>query len=126
MNPFDDVAGQLTQHFRFTAEPCQGPDGQVGLFGNYTVAMDRMGDFLRLVLNTTFLTAASIVFQVFTCSLAGFAFAKLRFTGRRITFVDRQDAKPAAVIQFPSAVCWAGPIRIGSPGVDRVHGESFC
>lgn len=64
-----------------------GPDGQVGLLGNYTVAMDRMGDFLRLVLNTTFLTAASIVFQIFTCSLAGFAFARLEFRGRDFLFL---------------------------------------
>lgn len=64
-----------------------GPDGQVGVLGNYDVAMDRMGDFNRLVLNTVFLTAASIVFQVFTCSLAGFAFARLEFRGRDVLFV---------------------------------------
>jgi multiple sugar transport system permease protein len=64
-----------------------GPDGQAGLLGNYTVAMDRMGDFFRLVLNTSVLTAASILFQVFTCSLAGFAFARLQFRGREFLFV---------------------------------------
>jgi len=64
-----------------------GIDGQEGLLGNYTLAMDRMGDFGRLLFNTTFLTVASIVFQIFTCSLAGYAFARLQFRGRDFLFI---------------------------------------
>lgn len=64
-----------------------GPDEPEGLLGNYPVAMNKMGDFWRLVLNTTFLTVASIVFQIFTCSLAGYAFARLQFRGRDFLFL---------------------------------------
>ncbi len=65
-------------------------------FGNYVEALTRMGafdqekplrGFLRIALNTVVLTAFSIVFQVLTCSLAGFAFAKLRFRGRDFLFI---------------------------------------
>jgi len=67
--------------------PAPGAQGQVGVLGNYSLAVDRMGDFTRLVVNTSFLTITSIVFQILTCSLAGYAFARLRFRGRDILFI---------------------------------------
>ncbi|MBC8329781.1 MAG: carbohydrate ABC transporter permease [Planctomycetes bacterium] len=51
-------------------------------FENYPVATATMGDFPRLLWNTTLLTIACILGQLFCCSLAGYAFARLRFRGR--------------------------------------------
>lgn len=49
---------------------------------NYPQALAQMGGFGRLLLNTTLLTLACIAGQLFCCSLAGYAFARLRFPGR--------------------------------------------
>jgi len=54
---------------------------------NFARAMDRMGDFPRLLLNTSVITVLSIAGQLICCSLAGFAFACLRFRGRDLLFV---------------------------------------
>lgn len=54
---------------------------------NYPASLERMGNFRRLLLNTVAITVLSMVFQVFTCSLAGFAFARLRFPGRDLLFI---------------------------------------
>lgn len=62
---------------------------------NYAESLDQMGSFddtshargfVRLLGNTVFITALSIVFQIFTCSLAGYAFARMRFRGREVLF----------------------------------------
>lgn len=53
---------------------------------NFAAAVERMGDFPRLVLNTVVVTVLSIAGQLFTCSLAGYAFARLRFRGRDALF----------------------------------------
>ena len=53
---------------------------------NWSAAVERMGDFPRLVANTVLITVLSIAGQLFTCSLAGFAFARLRFRGRDALF----------------------------------------
>ena len=53
---------------------------------NYRVALERMGGFGRFLANTLLVTALSILGQCFTCSLAGFAFARLRFRGRDALF----------------------------------------
>ena len=64
---------------------------------NYSTALERMGarangdhpwlGFLRLGFNTLLITGLSILFQLFTCSLAGYAIACLRFRGRDFLFV---------------------------------------
>ncbi len=49
---------------------------------NYGESLERMGDFPRLVLNTVLITVLSILGQLLTCSLAGYAFARVEFRGR--------------------------------------------
>ncbi len=56
-------------------------------FENYAAALRQMGDFPRLLVNTVLITVLSILGQLFTCSLAGFAFARLRFRGRDALFL---------------------------------------
>lgn len=56
-------------------------------FENYAEALRRMGDFPRLLANTALITVLSIAGQCLTCSLAGFAFARLRFRGREALFL---------------------------------------
>lgn len=63
---------------------------------NYARALRAMGGydlghpwrgFLRIVANTVAITVSCIAGQLLTCSLAGFAFARLRFRGRDALFV---------------------------------------
>jgi len=51
-------------------------------FANCAEALGRMGDFGRLFWNTVLVTVLSIGGQLLTCSLAGYAFARLEFRGR--------------------------------------------
>jgi len=51
-------------------------------FTNYAEALERMGDFPRLLFNTSLITVLSILGQLLTCSLAGYAFARVPFRGR--------------------------------------------
>jgi multiple sugar transport system permease protein len=55
-------------------------------FENYARALARMGDFPRLFWNTCAITILCIAGQCLTCSLAGYAFARLRFRGRDMLF----------------------------------------
>lgn len=54
---------------------------------NYRVALERMGGFPRFLANTVLLTVTAVLGQCLVCSLAGFAFARLRFRGRDALFV---------------------------------------
>jgi multiple sugar transport system permease protein len=56
-------------------------------FENYAAALARMGGFGRLLWNTVWITALSIAGQCLTCSLAGYAFARVRFRGREALFL---------------------------------------
>jgi len=56
-------------------------------FENYAEALRRMGDFPRLFANTMVITTLSIAGQLFVCSFAGFAFARLSFRGRDALFL---------------------------------------
>ncbi len=56
-------------------------------WSNYPKALREMGSFPRLLLNTVMVTVASIACQLLTCSLAGYAFARLRFPGREALFL---------------------------------------
>ena len=51
-------------------------------FENYARALAAMGGFGRLLANTVLLTVLCILGQLTCCSLAGYAFARLRFPGR--------------------------------------------
>jgi multiple sugar transport system permease protein len=54
---------------------------------NYWHALERMRGFPRLLANTVLITALAVVGQCLTCSLAGFAFARLAFRGRDTLFL---------------------------------------
>ena len=54
---------------------------------NYPRAIEQMDGFWRLFWNTTALTVLCILGQLFCCSLAGYAFARLRFAGRDALFL---------------------------------------
>ncbi|GLQ56509.1 carbohydrate ABC transporter permease [Devosia nitrariae] len=54
-------------------------------FENYaTVLVER--DFLRFFLNSTFVSFTAAIGQVLTCSLAGYAFARLPLKGKNVLF----------------------------------------
>ena len=53
---------------------------------NYQVVFERV-DFLRFFLNSVIVTTCVTIAQLITCSMAGFAFARLRFPGKRIIFI---------------------------------------
>jgi len=55
-------------------------------WSNYVDALARMGDFPQLLRNTAVITIACVVGQLFTCSLAGYAFARVVFRGRELLF----------------------------------------
>lgn len=86
---------------------------------NYVRALDQMGSFDeeshgrgfgRLVANTAVITGLSVLFQVFTCSLAGFAFARLRFWGRDVLFlfVLATMMLPVQVTVIPQFILFQG------------------
>ncbi len=54
---------------------------------NYPTALRAMGHFGLELRNTVFLTLSSIAGQLLCCSLAGYAFARLRFPGRDALFL---------------------------------------
>ena len=53
---------------------------------NYTTVWNER-NFLRYFLNSTFVATMASLGQLFTCSLAGFAFGRLEFPGRRLIFI---------------------------------------
>jgi len=53
---------------------------------NYRVALERMGGFPRFLANTAWITVCAVLGQCLTCSLAGYAFARLRFRGKDLLF----------------------------------------
>lgn len=55
-------------------------------FGNYTEVL-RHTPFTRWFTNTLVVTLASVAGNLILCSLAGYAFARIRFFGRNIVFV---------------------------------------
>ena len=53
---------------------------------NYESVFRRV-DFARFFLNSVAVTACVTVAQLITCSMAGYAFARLRFPGKRLIFI---------------------------------------
>lgn len=53
---------------------------------NYVQALERMGDWRRLIANTLLVSVLCVGGQLFTCSLAGYAFARVEFRGRELLF----------------------------------------
>ncbi|MFH1419490.1 MAG: carbohydrate ABC transporter permease [Planctomycetota bacterium] len=61
-------------------------------WGNYPRALERMGSapwvgFLDALANTVVITTLCVAGQVLSCSMVGYAFARLRFRGRETAFV---------------------------------------
>lgn len=56
-------------------------------WANYRVALERMGGFPRFLANTVLVTLVAVLGQCFTCSLAGYALARLSFRGRELCFL---------------------------------------
>lgn len=55
------------------------------IFGNYSAALDTV-PFFRFVANSALVTGLIVIGQLITASMAGYAFAKLRFRGRATIF----------------------------------------
>nr|WP_217597591.1 carbohydrate ABC transporter permease [Cohnella sp. GbtcB17] len=55
------------------------------LFENYALAMSR-GDWLRYFYNSFVVSAITVIFSLIFNSMAGYAFARLRFPGRNVLF----------------------------------------
>ncbi len=53
---------------------------------NYTEVL-REAPFARWFLNTVAVTTATVIGNLFFCSLAGYAFARIKFFGREVTFL---------------------------------------
>lgn len=53
---------------------------------NYQGVFERV-DFFRFFLNSVAVTACVTIAQIITCSMGGYAFARLRFPGKRIIFI---------------------------------------
>lgn len=54
-------------------------------FDNFWYAW-RVANWPRMFLNSSFVTGTTVLFMLFLNSLAGFAFAKIRFPGRKVIF----------------------------------------
>ncbi len=53
---------------------------------NYSAALSRMGDWRLLVANSLLVSVLCVGGQLLTCSLAGYAFARVEFRGRELLF----------------------------------------
>ena len=53
---------------------------------NYHGVFERV-DFLRFFLNSVFVTSCVTIAQLISCSMGGYAFARLRFPGKRLIFI---------------------------------------
>lgn len=76
--------------------------------GNYVEALQRIGSerwigFVDALANTVFITAFVVAGQVISCSLVGFALARMRFRGRGLIFVIMLATMmlPAQVTMIP-------------------------
>ena len=53
---------------------------------NYEGVFQRV-DFFRFFINSVFVTSCVTITQIISCSMAGYAFARLRFPGKRLIFI---------------------------------------
>ncbi|MFW6122571.1 MAG: carbohydrate ABC transporter permease [Petrotogales bacterium] len=76
-----------TEENIFRVPPSFIPDKlfQKDMFENYLVVL-RDYHFLRYTFNSIFVATSAALGQVFTCSLAGFAFARMKFKGSNLVF----------------------------------------
>jgi multiple sugar transport system permease protein len=71
----------------FAIPPLWVPDKlfKPGMWDNYVTVFTKH-NFLRYTFNSVFVSFMAAVGQVFTCSLAGFAFARMEFRGKNLFF----------------------------------------
>ncbi|MGW5386226.1 carbohydrate ABC transporter permease [Nocardia sp. NPDC003963] len=77
------LAGSVKKQSEVTTPTLLPDDPQ---WSNYSTVFQEM-PFARMFLNTVFYAGCVTAGQVFFCSLAGYAFARLRFPGRDVLFV---------------------------------------
>jgi len=82
-------------------------------FENYVEIFRRQPNFFGAVLNSLFLAAVSIVGNVLSCGLVGYAFARLRFPGRGFLFVLVLATMmlPVHVTMIPLFIGW---VKVGA------------
>ncbi len=90
---------------------------QIGNWRNYLEALENMGSrpwygFLDALANTVVISVLSVAGQVLSCSLVGYAFARLRFRGNRSLFIVMIATMmlPAQVTMIPLFILfrWLG------------------
>ena len=88
------------------------PVGDISL-NNYSAAFDRVPIF-RFILNSIFVTAVTLVFCLFLCSMAGFAFVFLDWWGRTIwmSISLRPSSFPSNRLRF--LYCYSSITCLGS------------
>ncbi len=76
-----------TEQNIFRIPPSFIPDKlfKTGMFDNYKTVLSEY-HFLRYTFNSFFVSFSAAFGQIFTCSLAGFAFARMDFKGKNILF----------------------------------------
>jgi len=76
-----------TENNIFRIPPSFIPDKWLkpGMFSNYQTVLSQY-HFLRYTFNSLFVAFSAALGQIFTCSLAGFAFARMEFRGKNIIF----------------------------------------
>ena len=97
---------------------------------NYREPFESNVPFLQLFINSMQITVSVTIGQLITCSLAGYAFARLRFPGREIIFLLLLASLmvPGQVTIIPiylSMVSWGfmdNPLAIILPGLISVFG----
>jgi multiple sugar transport system permease protein len=75
------------------------------MFGNYVEVFNKI-EFLKYYINTIIMTFGRTIGQLILCSLAAFAFARLRFPGQNIIFIAILTVLmvPSQVVMIPSFV----------------------
>ncbi|MCY3945803.1 MAG: carbohydrate ABC transporter permease [Anaerolineaceae bacterium] len=99
-------------------------------FENYREPFESNVPFLQLFINSMQITVSVTIGQLITCSLAGYAFARLRFPGRELIFLLLLASLmvPGQVTIIPiylSMVSWGfmdNPLAIILPGLISVFG----
>lgn len=76
---------------------------------NFTLPSVQGAIMPRWIWNSTWLAVVNVITQLFFCSLAGYAFARMRFPGRDIifTFIIATMAIPAVITMIPGFVFFA-------------------
>ncbi|HEV8633964.1 MAG TPA: carbohydrate ABC transporter permease [Chloroflexota bacterium] len=95
--------GSQSQLFRNPPEWLPDPV----LLGNYPEALTQL-KFANALSNTAFITALSLVGQLLSVTMVAFAFARLRWPGRRVFFVLLLATMmiPPQVTQIPLYIVW--------------------